>query len=908
MPRFCELLSRAHYPSGKAAARIAADNARMHRFMGKGRWRQVRKTARYTDYVLDLAHPFKADRGGRMALKAKPKAQQRPAAKPKPTARASPAAPRRDGVAALMQAKLTVNAPGDVYEQEADSVAARIMQMPEQQAKSKRKKPGPDSGGGVQRQATSGLQAKCATCEDQDRPKDDANAPSLQREEDEEAMAAPLQREAEEEEELQAAPLQRESEDEEEIQAAPLQRESEEEDVQAAPLQRESEEEDVQAAPLQRESEEEEAQAAPLQRESEEEEAQAAPLQRESEEEEAQAAPLQREDDEEDVQTAAQPGARRRRMSSGFEHRLHHLKSAGGSPLAPGLRSFMESRFGHSFAHVRVHTSMQARALSQEARARAFTVGRHIVFNRGQYSPDTDAGRRLLAHELTHVLQQQGGLHRVQREVFGPEADSQTTSPRDDALARHLERLVGSASGQLPKAIGTIVAEILRMAAHGPGAEELRALLADGATAAETRRVIETPDYTLRLTVLRNDRGARTEWELLRAGERDAIYHHLEQTSASAALPDGDVDEGHVPVTSPLPPRYRSDPNVNPMVTQRPTPIESAPAPSQSASQGSTPTQVSGPDTSALDAADAPKAQATTSQTSGGRGDSAGTDAPEASRPPVDEVEEEPISEESPPDVQRFARSSAQVPVTAEAESAVEQVLSSPGAPLPAELARDMGEMLGHDFDGTRIHHGPNAVRAAARVGARAFAARGHVVFGQGTFQPQTRAGRALIAHELTHVRQYHQGRGAGLIKRDEECPPPEPVPEVEVVPSPTSASEDPAFTSMERRSENRAANQAQHESGENKSNAANDAAPVTEGENRTHAQTDQVATMETEAANPPAFDREGFIQSVLDEVERIAPEVLNDVMEFSSRVRPPRSNGPLTARRKARPRTRATL
>lgn len=169
-------------------------------------------------------------------------------------------------------------------------------------------------------------------------------------------------------------------------------------------------------------------------------------------------------------------------------------------------------------------------------------------------------------------------------------------------------------------------------------------------------------------------------------------------------------------------------------------------------------------------------------------------------------------------------------------------------------------------------------------IDTRAFAARGHVVFGQGAFQPETRAGRALIAHELTHVRQYHRGRGAGLIKRDEDCPPVEPVPEVEVVPSPTSASEDPAFSSMEQRSENRAANQAQHDTGENKSNAANDAAPVTEGENRTHAQTDQVATMETEAANPPAFDREGFIQSVLDEVERIAPEVLNDVMEFSSR------------------------
>ncbi len=60
LPRFCEILSRNLYRSGKAAARIAADNSRMHRFMTKGGWRKVRTTGRYTDYVLDLAHPFKA--------------------------------------------------------------------------------------------------------------------------------------------------------------------------------------------------------------------------------------------------------------------------------------------------------------------------------------------------------------------------------------------------------------------------------------------------------------------------------------------------------------------------------------------------------------------------------------------------------------------------------------------------------------------------------------------------------------------------------------------------------------------------------------------------------------------------------------------------------------------------------
>jgi len=60
LPRFCELMSSTQFPTGKVAARIAADNAQMHRFMSKGGWRKVRSTARYTDYVLELARPYKA--------------------------------------------------------------------------------------------------------------------------------------------------------------------------------------------------------------------------------------------------------------------------------------------------------------------------------------------------------------------------------------------------------------------------------------------------------------------------------------------------------------------------------------------------------------------------------------------------------------------------------------------------------------------------------------------------------------------------------------------------------------------------------------------------------------------------------------------------------------------------------
>lgn len=81
--------------------------------------------------------------------------------------------------------------------------------------------------------------------------------------------------------------------------------------------------------------------------------------------------------------------------------------SAGaGAPLQAATRSYMESRLGYDFGSVRVHADQRAATAARSVRARAFTVGRDVVFGAGQYAPDSHAGRRLLAHELTHVVQQ----------------------------------------------------------------------------------------------------------------------------------------------------------------------------------------------------------------------------------------------------------------------------------------------------------------------------------------------------------------------------------------------------------------------------------------------------------------------------------------------------------------------
>jgi hypothetical protein len=88
-----------------------------------------------------------------------------------------------------------------------------------------------------------------------------------------------------------------------------------------------------------------------------------------------------------------------------------------GQPLPDSVRSFMEPRFGTDFSAVRVHTDARAGDLARAVNAQAFTVGRDIVFRADRYAPDTEPGRHLLAHELTHVVQQGDVLHRANGET-----------------------------------------------------------------------------------------------------------------------------------------------------------------------------------------------------------------------------------------------------------------------------------------------------------------------------------------------------------------------------------------------------------------------------------------------------------------------------------------------------------
>ena len=122
--------------------------------------------------------------------------------------------------------------------------------------------------------------------------------------------------------------------------------------------------------------------------------------------------------------------------------------SQPGQRLDGPTRSFMEHRFGQDFGQVRIHNDREAADSAEAVNARAYTVGRNVVFNRGEYRPDTNAGRQLLAHELVHSLQQSvGGFTAVSTPaLFRNDKKRRKTPPKEPKKVSRPKRLFGMTS------------------------------------------------------------------------------------------------------------------------------------------------------------------------------------------------------------------------------------------------------------------------------------------------------------------------------------------------------------------------------------------------------------------------------------------------------------------------------
>ena len=276
--------------------------------------------------------------------------------------------PTKRTAAPAVQMKMEVNKPGDKFEQEADKMADNVVRMPLPPATAKEDK--------LQRQHEEKLQK----ADDEKLQKADLPEEKLQKKEDDKLQKAGLPEEKvqkKEDDKLQKATLP-----EEKVQK------KEDDKLQKADLP----EEKVQK----------------------------------KEEEKLQKAALP----EEKVQKADAPEEKLQRKGSDGTHAVSsdaqsaiRNKTTGGQPLSADVRGHMESGFNADFKNVRVHNDSESASLNNQLGARAFTYQNHIFFSRGQYQPGTSEGKQLLAHELTHTIQQG---HAVQR---SPQISTTTTPP-----------------------------------------------------------------------------------------------------------------------------------------------------------------------------------------------------------------------------------------------------------------------------------------------------------------------------------------------------------------------------------------------------------------------------------------------------------------------------------------------
>jgi hypothetical protein len=151
-------------------------------------------------------------------------------------------------------------------------------------------------------------------------------------------------------------------------------------------------------------------------------------------------------------------------ISPSVQRQVRTTINESGRPLEPGIQRFLEPRFGKDFSHVRMHTSEAASRSAAALNAAAYTVGQHVAFGEGQYAPITDAGLRLIAHELSHVVPLPPGHSPIITRVAHP-------ASMEEIRARESSRMLGLMS-QSPHAdkSGVVYRQPLT-----PEHEELRA-------------------------------------------------------------------------------------------------------------------------------------------------------------------------------------------------------------------------------------------------------------------------------------------------------------------------------------------------------------------------------------------------------------------------------------------------
>ena len=186
----------------------------------------------------------------------------------------------------------------------------------------------------------------------------------------------------------------------------------------------------------------------------------------------AQTATVQRQEEEEELQTKPVDSIQRAatdavpKVDSGIENQINSARG-GGESLPDNIRDQMEHGFSADFSGVLVHTDSEADVLNQQLSAKAFTAGHDIFFRQGEYSPGSDSGQKLVAHELTHVVQQTGG-NKPQRQPVEEEVqmklDTHKGELKCDKVNPEMESTLQRARGN-SQPLGGVIQRMAVMAA-----------------------------------------------------------------------------------------------------------------------------------------------------------------------------------------------------------------------------------------------------------------------------------------------------------------------------------------------------------------------------------------------------------------------------------------------------------
>ncbi|MBL7745891.1 MAG: DUF4157 domain-containing protein, partial [Chitinophagaceae bacterium] len=208
----------------------------------------------------------------------------------------------------------------------------------------------------------------------------------------------------------------------------------------------------------------------------------------------------------------------------------NQINSSKGSGISMDgyTQSFMQSRFGADFSDIKIHTGGEAIQMNRELNAKAFTVGNDIYFNEGQYNPNSNAGKHLLAHELTHTVQQ--GQNSIRRQAIPQRTAAQQIATTLRSAAKGWgtdeDAIFNALTGRTTAEIADIEAAFLALS----GGETLEAMLRDELSGNDLSRALsllrgETPSAEI----------ARTLWDAMRGWGTDesAIYAVVAGRTAS---------------------------------------------------------------------------------------------------------------------------------------------------------------------------------------------------------------------------------------------------------------------------------------------------------------------------------------------------------------------------------------